>query len=107
MFFGKDQTRVKSTIKWPTCQDIILINTAESTIEDSQSGIKTDGKLTFCRLSKKGQLIRIISSGCTLLEKSGKRLYLGKNRTIIYDNGKLKTTEYLIDRTGNKERFQP
>ncbi len=95
---------IKSIIKWPSCQDIILVNTAESILKDSKSGIKTDGKLTFCRLSREGQLIRIISSGCTLLEKSGKRLYHGKPRTLIYENGKLKTTEYLIDRTGTQRK---
>lgn len=102
----KIKNGIKTTIQWNNCQDIILINTGNSTVEDKETGIKTDGKLTFCRLTRNGKIIRILSSGCTLLEKSGKKLYLGKARTIIYENGKIKKEKFLINRT-SKQRKVP
>ena len=97
---------IKTIIKWNNCQDIILINTGKSIFEDRETGIKTDGRLTFCRLNNSGRLIRIFSDGCTLLEKSGDKLYTGKGSTIIYENGKLKKAKYLIDRS-SKQRKVP
>ena len=97
---------IKATIRWNNCQDIILVNTAQSIVEDKESGIKTDGQLTFCRLAENGKIIRLLSSGCTSLEKSGFKLYNGKARTIIYEDGKLKKEKYIIDRT-SKQRKVP
>ena len=97
---------VKTTIKWNNCQDIVLINTGKSTVEDKETVIKTDGKLTFCRLDNSGKLVRILSDGCTFLEKSGKELYSGKVRTIIYEKDKIKKAKYLINRT-SKQRKVP
>jgi Heparinase II/III-like protein len=100
----KIKNGIKTTIKWNNCQDIVLVNTGNSTIEDKESGIKTDAKLTFCRLTRNGKIIRILSSGCTLLENSGKKLYSGKVRTIIYENGKIKKEKYLINRTAKQRK---
>jgi len=102
----KIKNGIKTTIKWNNCQDIVLINTGSSTIEDKENGINTDAKLTFCRLTRDGKIIRILSSGCTLLEKSGSKLYDGKLRTIIYENGKIKKEKYLINRN-SKQRKVP
>ena len=95
---------IKTMIKWDNCRDIILINTGNTMLEDKETGIKTDGRLTFCRLDNSSRLIRILSDGCTLLEKSGESLHKGKGRTIIYENGKLKKAKYLIDRTSKKRK---
>ena len=102
----KIQNGIKTTIKWNNCQDIILVNTGKATVEDKETVIKTDGKLTFCRLDNSGKLVRILSDGCTFLEKSGKELYSGKVRTIIYEKDKIKKAKYLINRT-SKQRKVP
>ena len=102
----KIKNGIKTTINWDSYKDIILIKTGKTNIEDKESGIKTNGKLTFCRLNRNGETIRILSSGCTLLEKSGKELYSGKERTIIYEKGKIKKEKYFINRT-SKQRKVP
>jgi hypothetical protein len=95
---------IKSSIDWGEYQDTVLIKTNGALIEDSQTGISTDGRLTFCRQDKAGKIIRILSSGCGRLSINSRSIYSGKEKYLIFNNGKLKTSNYLINRIGKQRK---